>query len=72
MGDRRRTLLRLLQAVVIAAAAILIVLRFMALDAVSHSASDTLRPWIIQAGFIGLAALVVVLVLDRLGARRAR
>ena len=71
MGDRRRTLLRLLQAVVIAAAAVLIVLRFMALDAVSHSASDTLRPWFIQAGFIGLAAFVVVLVLDRLGARRA-
>jgi hypothetical protein len=72
MGDRRRTLLRLLQAVVVAAAAILIVVRFMALDAVSHSASDTLRPWIIQAGFIALAALVVVLVLDRLGARSDR
>jgi hypothetical protein len=72
MGDRRRTLLRLLQAVVAAAAAGLIVLRFMALDAVSHSASDTLRPWIIQAGLIALTAFGVVVVLDRLGARGDR
>jgi hypothetical protein len=69
MGDRRHTLLRLLQAIVIAAAAGLIVLRFMALDAVSHSASDTLRPWFIQAGLIALAAFAVVLVLGRIGAR---
>ena len=70
MGDRRPALSRLLQAVVIAAAAGLVALRFIALDAVSHSASDTLRPWFVQAGFIALAALGVVLVLGRLGARR--
>jgi hypothetical protein len=72
MDDRRHTILRLLQAVVIAAAAGLIILRFIALDAVSHSASDTLRPWFIQAGFIALVAFGLVVALDRLAARPER
>jgi hypothetical protein len=69
MDDRRRALVRLLQILVIGAATVLILLRFVALDAVSHSASDTLRPWFFQAAFIALAAFGVVLVLNRLGAR---
>jgi len=69
MSDRRRTLVRLLQAVVVVAAVGLVVLRFMALDAGSHSASDTLRPWLVQGALIGLGALAAVFVLDRLGTR---
>jgi hypothetical protein len=72
MGDRRHILLRFLQGVVIAMAAGLIILRFIALDAVSHSASDTLRPWFIQAGFIALAAFGLVVALDRIAARAER
>ena len=72
MGDRRHTLVRVLQAVVVTAAAYLIILRFMALDAVSHSASDTLRPGLVQAGLIALVAFGLVVAVDRLGARGER
>ena len=65
MSDRKRPLLRLLQAVVVVAAVGLVILRFIALDAGSHSASDTLRPWLVQGSLIGLAAFVAVLVLNR-------
>jgi len=69
MSDRRRPLVRLLEAVVVMAAVGLVGLRFMALDAGSHSASDTLRPWLVQGALIGLGAFAAVFVLDRLGTR---
>lgn len=68
----RHSLLRILQAGVVLGAAVLAMLRFAAIDAGSNSASDTLRPWLIQLGLIGLVALVVVLVLDHLATREAR
>ena len=69
MIERWRPLVRLLQAVIVMAAVGLVVLRFMALDAGSHSASDTLRPWLVQGALIGLGAFAAVFVLDRLGTR---
>jgi len=69
MSDRRRLLLRLLQVVVITLAVGLVILRFIALDAGSHSASDTVRPWLVQSALIGLAALAAVFVLNRLATR---
>ena len=69
MIERWRPLVLLLQAVVVMAAVGLVVLRFMALDAGSHSASDTLRPWLVQGALIGLGAFAAVFVLDRLGTR---
>ena len=65
----RRSLLRILQAGVVLAAAVVAVVRFAAIDAGSQSASDTLRPWLIQLGLIGLVAVAAVLVLGRLATR---
>jgi len=66
-----RSLLRVLQAGVVLAAAAVAVLRFVAIDAGSSSASDTLRPWLIQLGLIALVAVAALLVLGRLAARDA-
>ncbi len=55
---------------VVAVAVVLAVVRFVALDAASHSASDTLRPWAIELVAIGLVALLVLWSLDRLVGRR--
>lgn len=66
----RRRLLALLQAAVVLVAVGLAVLRFAAIDATSHSASDTLRPWLIQAGTIALVACGIVLLLRRAPAGR--
>jgi hypothetical protein len=67
----RRSFLRVLQAGVLLVAAAVAMLRFAVIDAGSHSASDTLRPWLIQLGLIGLVAVTAVLVLDRLATRDA-
>jgi hypothetical protein len=67
----RRTLLRVLQAGVLLVATAVAMLRFAVIDAGSHSASDTLRPWLIQLGLIGLVAVTAVLVLDRLATHYA-
>ena len=69
MSDRRHLLLRLLQAVVVMVAVGLVILRFITLDAGSHSASDTLRPWLVQGALIGLVAFAAVFVLNRLATR---
>ena len=69
--ELRRSLLRALQAGVVLAAVAVAVLRFAAIDARSHSASDTLRPWLIQLGLIGLVAAAAVLVLGWLATRDA-
>ena len=66
-----RSLVRVLQAGVILAAAAVAVLQFAAIDARSHSTSDTLRPWLIQLGLIGLLAVAAMLVLGRLATRDA-
>ncbi len=51
---------------VIATAILLALVRFVALDASSHSASDTLRPWLIEVALIAIAATLVVVVIGRL------
>jgi hypothetical protein len=51
----------------LAAAAVVLVLRFIALDAGSHSASDTLRPFALDAAAVAIVVAVVLAL-----ARRAR
>jgi hypothetical protein len=62
---RRRSVI-LLQAAVVAAAALLSIARFLVIDASSHSASDTLRPWLLETALIAVAATLVVVVIGRL------
>jgi len=52
-----------------AAAIALAAIRFVAIDAGSHSASDTLRPWLIQVAIIVVVAALAWLAIDRLAAR---
>ena len=61
--------IRVLQALAITVGACLVVVRLVAIDAASSSASDTLRPWIIQCAVIVSVAALVVVALER---RRAR
>jgi hypothetical protein len=58
---------RLLEAAVVAAAVVLAVIRFFAIDATSHSNSDTLRPWIIQVTVIAALAWAIIWGLERIG-----
>lgn len=57
-----RTRIRSLAAVSVG---VIAVARFMAIDAGSHSASDTLRPWFIQVAMLVAVALVVVWLVER-------
>jgi hypothetical protein len=52
----RRQMTRLGQVLVLALAVALAAVRFVAIDAASTSASDTLRPWLVQASLIALIA----------------
>lgn len=47
------------------AAIALAVARFIAIDSASHSASDTLRPWLVQLGAIALVAALALVVAGR-------
>jgi hypothetical protein len=58
------------RAMVVVAAAAIAVVRFVAIDASSDSASDTLRPWVIQVGVTLLAALLIWMAIDRLDRSR--
>jgi hypothetical protein len=62
----RSRLVTLLQAAVVAAATLLAIVRFFVIDAGSHSASDTLRPWLVETALIAVAATLVVVVIGRL------
>jgi len=62
--------MRGLQAGVIIAATVLAVLWFVAVDSTSHSAGDTLRPWLIGVVAIALAAASLVTVLAWLSRQR--
>jgi hypothetical protein len=64
-----RTLARVAKAVVVVAASLALV-RFVAVDSVSHSASDTLRPWAIQVAVIGVFATILWIAIDRLDRAR--
>ena len=61
-----------IRVVVIAAAIVFLVVRFVAIDATSHSASDTLRPWFIEAAIVGVVAWLVIRAADVVLARRGR
>ncbi len=52
------------------AIAALAVIRFLAIDSGSHSASDTLRPWLIEMAAVALLATVAILAIDRLSRSR--
>ena len=52
-------------ATVIGLAAVIAIARFIAIDAGSDSASDTLRPWAIQVAVIAAVAAVAILGLRR-------
>jgi hypothetical protein len=67
--ETRRGPARVAQVLVVLAAVVLAVVRFMAIDANSHSASDTLRPWFIQAFAIAVIAGLLVAVIDRVARR---
>jgi hypothetical protein len=61
----------LASALVVIAASVVAAMRFAAIDATSHSASDTLRPWVIQTAVIAVIAIAAIAVLQRgLGSRR--
>ena len=40
--------------------------RFLAIDAASHSASDTLRPWMIETTVIALVATLAFVAIGRI------
>jgi hypothetical protein len=66
MRDR---VVRLARVAIVVAAVALSVMRFVVIDADSHSVSDTLRPWIIQTAVIALVATVAVVAIGRLAPR---
>jgi hypothetical protein len=63
MRDRLVLLSRV--AIVLVAVALSLA-RFLAIDAASHSASDTLRPWMIEATVIALVATLAFVAIGRL------
>jgi hypothetical protein len=65
----RARVVRLARVAIVAAAVALSVMRFVVIDADSHSVSDTLRPWIIQTAVIALVATVAVVAIGRLAPR---
>ena len=67
-----KALVLALRAVIVTAAIALAAARFLAIDATSHSNSDTLRPWLIQVALIGLVGLVLWLAVGRLARPRVR
>jgi hypothetical protein len=65
---RDRLILVARVAIVVIAAAVSIA-RFLAIDADSHSVSDTLRPWFIETALIAVVAGVVLAAIGRLAPR---
>jgi hypothetical protein len=65
----RARVVRLARVAIVVAAVALSVMRFVVIDADSHSVSDTLRPWIIQTAVIALVATVAVVAIGRLAPR---
>ncbi len=57
-----------MRVLIVAAALALLAWRFVVIDAASDSASDTLRPWAIEAVIVAVLAILLL----RAGASRAR
>jgi hypothetical protein len=66
----RRRVARVLDLVIAAVAVGLIVWRFVAIDQVSHSVSDTLRPWLVEAVAIVVAAALGISLVERVSRDR--
>jgi NADH:ubiquinone oxidoreductase subunit 6 (subunit J) len=66
----QRSILRALQVTVIVAAIALAFAWFLIVDATSHSASDTLRPWLVGVTVIALVGACLVGVLAWLSRAR--
>jgi uncharacterized membrane protein len=66
----RRRIAVVAQVGIVLVAMLLAAARFVAIDATSHSASDTLRPWIIQTALIAVVAVVAVAAIGRLATAR--
>jgi uncharacterized BrkB/YihY/UPF0761 family membrane protein len=66
MRDRLVLLARV--AIVVVAVAISLA-RFVAIDAGSHSASDTLRPWMLETAVIAFIATLAFVAIGRLAPR---
>jgi hypothetical protein len=66
MRDRLLLLARV--AIVVVAVAISLA-RFLAIDAGSHSVSDTLRPWLIETAVIAVVAGLAVFAFGRVASR---
>jgi steroid 5-alpha reductase family enzyme len=68
----RRSTTRALQIGIVVVAIVLAGAWFVLVDAGSHSASDTLRPWLAGVAVIALIGSGLVLTLERLAAGRRR
>jgi membrane protein implicated in regulation of membrane protease activity len=68
----RLVLARIVMALIVALGVALAAVRFAAIDASSHSASDTLRPWLVQAAAIAILAAVSIALIDRWSGRASR
>ena len=66
-GPRMRwPIARILRICVVAASVTLAVAWFIVVDATSHSASDTLRPWLIGVVMTALCGTALIIVIERL------
>jgi hypothetical protein len=61
----RRAARRPSQALVAVVALTTMVLLFVTIDAGFHSASDTLRPWLLGTVVVGAVATAIIVALDR-------
>lgn len=69
----RAAFVRFVQLVVVTVAIAIVAWRFVAIDAVSQSASDTLRSWLLQAGLVAAGAALLLATAERgFGTRRRR
>ena len=57
---------RLAPLAIVALAIVIAVIRFLAIDATSDSASDTLRPWLIEVAVIAVVTVMSIAVVRRL------
>jgi hypothetical protein len=68
----RGRLIPLARLAIVVAAVALSIVRFVAIDAGSHSVSDTMRPWVIQTAVIAVVAGLAVVALGRFAPSRSR
>lgn len=68
----RAAFVRFVQLVVVTVAIGIVAWRFVAIDAASDSASDTLRPWLLQAGLVAAGAVLLLAIAERGSGARGR